>query len=104
MLNFTRKNFVSLKKGSYTYSTTQMFGSGGPFSAIFFFQKFFWSHIECNIILLFLTKYQILSYCLWIDDILSAYGRIISDTDDMLLEINKIYTQLIFSSEYEINN
>jgi len=76
--------------------TTQMFSSGGPSSAIFFFfSEILWSHIECSNILLLLTKYQVLSYCLCVDDILSTYGRIISDTGNMLLEINRICTQYL---------
>jgi hypothetical protein len=79
-----------------------MFSSGGPSSAVFF--GFFLSHIACNNILLLLIKSQILSYCKCVDDILSTYGRNISDIDNTLLEINRICAQLIFRDEYEMNN
>ena len=69
-----------------------MFSSGGPSSA-FFFSEIFLSLIECNNIILFLTKYQVLSYCRCVDDILSTHGRNISDIDNMLLEIRRICAQ-----------
>lgn len=70
----------------------------------FFFSVNFLSLIECNSILLLLTKCQILSYCKCVDDIRSTYSRNTSDIDNILLEINRICAKLIFSAEYEINN